>query len=457
MKRSKTLVIGLGLSGVAAVKALDKLGKDIIVYDSKEKNQLEDKINELKHIKIQYYFNDHDFDLSNIELVIKSPGVPVNIPIIKRLEKENIKIISDIEAAYKNSNNKIVAVTGTNGKTTTTTLIGEFLKNAGIRCIVTGNIGSGMFLDALEATNEEILVAETSSYQLEHTIDFKPNISIILNITPDHLVWHGGYDNYKNSKLKVAKNQDENDYCILNLDDTEVISTFKNIKAKKILFSVNQKIDEGLFIENDKIIYKNNNEKKEIVNINKIFISGKHNLENALAAIGVALILNISTDIIEKVLIKFRGIEHRFEYVGNYKGINFYNDSKGTNPVSSIKAIEAVKKPIILIAGGYDKGSCFDSYIKSFNNKVKHLIVLGDTADKIIFTAKENNFTNITKVNSIDEAVKTAYSIGKSGDNVLLSPACASWDMYSSFEKRGKDFKERVLFYGGSVNNGKKV
>lgn len=449
MKNNNVLVIGLGISGIAAIKAINKLGASVALYDNKTKEQLGNKIKEIQGINVKYHLGDDTFNIDDFDLAIKSPGIDLDINLIKRLKEKNISVISDVEAAYRFSNNNIIAITGTNGKTTTTSLVGELLNNNNLDNKLTGNIGSGIFLDALEAGKDTILVAETSSFQLESTEFFKPKVSIITNITPDHLDWHNGYDNYKNAKFKVAINQDKDDYCILNYDDQVIKENSKNIKANIIFFSTEEKIDKGICLHNSKMMYIDNEIEKEVIDVSDIFIKGKHNIQNAMAAVAAAIIMNVPFNIISETLKTFRGVEHRLEFVGKFNDMNFYNDSKGTNPEASIKAIEAIEKPMILIAGGYDKGAVFDSFICSFNDKVKHMIVLGETADKIIECAKKYGFDKITKVKIIDEAVKLAFEIGYPNDNVVLSPACASWDMYSSFEVRGRDFKERVFYYGG--------
>lgn len=449
MKNKNVLVIGLGISGVSCIKGLNKLGANIYVYDSVPKEKLYEVLKELEDIKAEYYFENMDFSIDNIDLAIKSPGIKYEIPIIQKLIKKNIKVISDIEAAYMITKSKIISITGTNGKTTTTTLIGEIIKRANKKCKVTGNIGFGMFDDALNSKEDGILVVEASSFQLAGTYDYKPYISVITNITPDHLDFHHNFENYTEAKFKNTINQDENDYAILNYEDIIIRNYSKNIKAKKIFFSSNNILEQGIFVRNDKIIYKENNKEIFIMNINEIFIPGKHNTENALAAIGACIALNIDINIIAAVLREFKGVEHRLEYTGEWNGVKFYNDSKGTNPDASIKAVEGIEKPIILIAGGYDKNSEYDEFIKVCKTKVKALILLGQTADKIEKCARKYGLNNIYRVENMDQAVKKSFEISSEGDNVVLSPACASWGMYPNYEVRGRDFKERVKYYKG--------
>jgi len=365
------------------------------------------------------------------------------------LLKNNIKIISDIEAAYLITKGTIVSISGTNGKTTTTTLIGEIAKESGINYKLTGNIGYGMFEDAINAQEGEILVAEVSSFQLGATYSYKPHISVLTNITPDHMDYHHTLENYVEAKFKNLVNQDENDFAILNYEDKTIREFSKNIKSKIIFFSSERPLQKGIFAEGGKMIYKDENKTAFIIDVDDIFIPGKHNVENAMAAAGVAIALKIEPEIIARVFKEFKGVEHRLEFSGEYNGIKFYNDSKGTNPDSSIKAVEGIEKPIILIAGGYDKKSQYDDFIKSFNNKVKALILLGQTAQDIEKCARKYGFDEIYMVENMDEAVKKSFELATRGDSVLLSPACASWGMYPNYEVRGRDFKERVKYYGG--------
>jgi len=451
MKNKNILVVGLGVSGIACIKGLNKLGAHIFVYDESPREKCTEKLHELEGIEASYFFGNDEIEKINFEildLAIKSPGIKYEVPIIAELAERSIKIISDIEAAYNITDATIVSVTGTNGKTTTTTLIGEIVKESGKSYKITGNIGFGMFYDALNSGNDDVLVAEVSSFQLAGTIDYKPHVSVITNITPDHIDFHHTYENYIDTKFKNAMNQDENDYAVLNYEDETIMSFRDKIKAKKIFFSSERILDEGIYVQDEKMAYTHDGKTEIIININDIFIPGKHNLENAMCAAGAALSLGIGTEIISDVLKNFKGVEHRLEFCAEYNGVKFYNDSKGTNPDASIKAVQGIEKPIILIAGGYDKDSSYDDFIKSFGDKVKSLVLLGQTADKIEACARSYGFTDIYRVENMDEAVKKCFELSTYGDNVVLSPACASWGMYPNFEVRGRDFKERVDYYG---------
>jgi len=452
VKNKKILVVGLGVSGMSSVKALSKLGAEIYVFDESPREKLTEKLKELETIEAEYFFGNDEIDkieMEGLDFAIKSPGIKYEVPIVEKLLKNNIKIISDIEAAYKITKASIVSITGTNGKTTTTTLIGEIARESGKTYKLTGNIGFGMFDDALNSKQGDILVAEVSSFQLAGTYDYKPHISVLTNITPDHMDYHHTLENYVETKFKNVINQDENDFAILNYEDDTIREYSKNIKAKKIFFSSSQVLNEGIFEENGQMVYKHDNKSEIIINTKDIFIPGKHNLENAMAASGAALALGIEPSVISHVLKSFKGVEHRLEFCGDYIGVKFYNDSKGTNPDASIKAVQGIEKPIILIAGGYDKKSLYDEFIKAFDNKVKALVLLGQTADDIDICARKYGFTNIFRVENMDEAVKKCFELSTEGDNVVLSPACASWGMYPNYEVRGRDFKERVNYYGG--------
>ena len=447
------LVVGLGVSGIACIKGLSKTDAKIYAFDESSEENLKDRLKEAEGIDVEYYFGNDEIEKINFEKLdyaIKSPGIKYEVPIIETLLKSNIEVISDIEAAYRETNASIVSITGTNGKTTTTTLIGEMVRESGKPYKVTGNIGFGIYNDALNAKEEDILVAEVSSFQLAGAYKYKPHISVLTNITPDHLDYHHTVENYTEAKFKNVIAQDENDYAILNYEDSTIRNYSDNIKAKKIFFSSERILEDGIFEEKGQMFYRTGNNKEFIMDTKEIFIPGKHNLENAMAAAGAAIAIGVDTKFIAKVLREFKGVEHRLEFTGEYNKVKFYNDSKGTNPDASIKAIQGIEKPIILIAGGYDKQSSYDDFIKAFDNKVKALVLLGQTAGDIEKCALKYGFENIYSVETMDEAVKKSFELAEEGDNVVLSPACASWGMYPNYEVRGRDFKERVSYYGGN-------
>ncbi|WGX75878.1 UDP-N-acetylmuramoyl-L-alanine--D-glutamate ligase [Paraclostridium bifermentans] len=447
LKNKNVLLVGLAKTGVSTIKKLNKLGANIIVNDIKPKEKLEGIIEEIDNLdNIEYVLGKHLENIENIDLTIVSPGVPLDLPFIEKIKSEGIKIIGEVELAYKLSKNPtFIGITGTNGKTTTTSLVGEMFKKANKDTYIVGNIGNPV-IDTVDLTNENsYLVTELSSFQLESIEDFKPKVSTIINITEDHLNRHHTMENYINAKARVFKNQDKTDFTVLNYDDSIVRDLGKNSNGNVLYFSIKEEVKQGAYLDkNNNIVIKVDGKELVLMNKAELSLPGNHNLENAMSAILMAYVLNIDTDVIIDTLRTFKGVEHRLEFVTNKDGIMFVNDSKGTNPDSTIKAITSYEKPIVLIAGGYEKQSDFTEMIKYATKNVKALVLLGQTADKIETTAKEHGINNISKVEDMEAAVKKAYEIAESGDVVLLSPACASWDMYPNFEARGLDFKENI-------------
>ena len=447
IKDKKVLLVGLAKTGVSTIKKLDKLGASIVVTDIKPKEKLEDILSQLNGLNnIEYILGSHPEDISNVDLTIVSPGVPLDLPFIEKLKESNVKIIGEVELAYTLSNNPIfVGITGTNGKTTTTSLVGEIFKEAKRYTYIVGNIGNPV-IDTVDYTNENsVLVTELSSFQLESIDTFRPKVSSILNITEDHLNRHHTMENYINAKARIFENQDKSDFSILNYDDSIVRDLNRNNNASILYFSRKEKVDQGVYLdENNNIVISIDGKQITVLNRNELSLPGDHNLENAMAAILMTYVVGVDLEVIKHVLITFKGVEHRLEFVTNKNGIMFVNDSKGTNPDSTIKAIGSYERPIILIAGGMDKHSDFTDMMKCATKNVKELVLLGETADKIEASARKEGLENITKVKNMEEAVKKAYELAKDGDVVLLSPGCASWDMYPNFEARGLDFKENI-------------
>ncbi|MFW5891359.1 MAG: UDP-N-acetylmuramoyl-L-alanine--D-glutamate ligase [bacterium] len=443
MKNQNVLVYGTGISGIAAVRGLSKLEKNIFIYDD---NKSMDKINNIKEIKnTRFVFLNkiEDIDFDNIDIVIKSPSVPLNSQLIKKAFERNIPVLSDLEMAFRLTDKDFIVITGTNGKTTTTALVHKIIVDSDINAGLTGNIGSGILEDIFE--EKEIFVIEGSSYQLATTYELKPKIAVITNITPDHINWHGDFDNYIQAKLNICKNQDKNDYSILNFENDVISDNVDKFNSNIIFFSSINQLDKGIFIKDDKIVYKNKGKTIDIIKLKEINIPGEHNIENIMAAIGVAIALKLSMDVVRDSIIEFKGVEHRLELVeSSIKKVEFYNDSKATNPESTIKALEALKEDVVIILGGYDKDSNFDKLVKIFENKVKYAVIFGETRNKIAKTLNNYDFTNYKIVDNLEEAVREAYINSEKGYKILLSPACASWDMYSSFEERGIHFKNII-------------
>lgn len=440
----KVLVCGMARSGISVAELINDLGGTVTLQDLKSRENLGDvKYLEDKGIVIYSGKNPDDIILDQ-DLIIISPGIPCDLPFIVEAEKNNIPVLSEVEISFRLCKANVVAITGTNGKTTTTTLVGEMFKSVFPDTAVVGNIGIPFSSEVKRLNKDDWAVAEISSFQMEKAYSFKPKISAVLNITPDHLNRHKTMETYIAMKERVFKNQDSNDYLILNYEDEVCRLMSKKANSRIMFFSSTHALEEGIYLENDNIIIKWKDLNEIVINISDLQILGLHNYENVMAAVGISVCAGISLEKIREVLKSFKGVEHRIEYVSTVNGIDFYNDSKGTNPDASIRAVCAMIKPTVLIAGGMSKGSEFDDFIKVFNNKIKAMVVLGETADKIAETAKKYGFTNTYKVGTLEEAVDKAYSLANTGDCVLLSPACASWDMFESYEQRGNLFKFRV-------------
>lgn len=444
LKGKKVLVTGLGISGIAAIKALDILGADIAVTDMKKEEELGEALKEIENIEVEKILGSNDVDLDSIDMILKSPGMPPNLNIFKEAREKGIEILTDIELAYRISDARFVCITGTNGKTTSTMLTGEVFSKAYEKVYVTGNVGVGILSKAKELLDDEsIFIIEASSFQLEDTKEFSPAVSLITNITPDHLDWHGSYENYIAAKAKIFRNQTENEFTVFNHEDKVLRELSSEVKSELLYFSDTEKV-KGVYVSDGKIIWNTGDSEETVMKTEEINIPGRHNLQNIIGVIAVSKAFGIDSETIREAVMNFSGVEHRLEFVEEIDGVKYYNDSKGTNVDSTIKAIEGLEKPINLIAGGKDKGGEFDELIEAFDGKIEEMILLGETAQKIEDTARKHGFTNIVRVKDMKEAVKEASEKAKPGYTVLLSPACASWDMYKSYEVRGEDFKNNV-------------
>lgn len=444
----KVMVYGAAVSGISATRLLCKLGADVVLFDSNTNLTKEDIIAKLgENIDFTLFTGKLSDELLDwAQLLVISPGVALDSPDILRIKAKNIPIWGEIELAYRFCRGKIAAITGTNGKTTTTILTGKILKSYFPEVYVVGNIGKSFSDVALDTTDNSYIVLELSSFQLETIHKFRPDVCAILNITPDHLDRHHTMEEYIAMKERITLNQGNNELCILNYEDKILREMAQRIKDKTrvMFYSAKEELDNGLFLEDDDIYYASAGKFEHICNVNMLHVFGRHNYENIMAAAGIAIEFGVPLDSIKKTLINFKGVEHRIEYVANIHGVEYYNDSKGTNPDASIKAIQAMKSPTILIAGGYDKGVSFDAWIESFGGKVKQLILIGQTKNKIAKCARRHGFKNIIFADSLKEAVLVSAVNAEAGDAVLLSPACASWGMFENYEQRGKLFKEYV-------------
>ena len=444
----KVVVVGTGVSGMGAVKLLSETSADITLYDGNDKADRDEILKKIPDdCDLRLIIGEMpDEVVKETDLLVISPGVPIDSDIVKLFEKENVPVWGEIELAYNFEKGTVFAITGTNGKTTTTTLVGEIMKKYNNQTFVVGNIGNSYTSEVLNTTKDSYTVAEISSFQLETIREFAPKGSAILNITPDHLNRHYTMENYAAVKESITKNQwkvREDDYCVLNYDD-KVLREFGKTIKNPVYFSRKEKPSKGAYLDGRIIRYFDGKDDYEVMSVDDMHLFGNHNYENVMAAIAMTIEAGVPLNIIINVIKDFMGVEHRIEYVRDKNGVRYYNDSKGTNPDSSIKALEAMSRPTILIAGGYDKHSEFDEFIEAFDNKVKLMVLLGQTADKIEETAVRHGFTNIIKTDSLEKAVKICAENAVSGDVVLLSPACASWGMFKNYEERGKLFKEYV-------------
>lgn len=446
MNQKKILVFGSGISGIGACRLLESKGEEVILYDGNENLDPKELRSQLgEESKAQIILGALEKEVADgLKLVVISPGVPTDLPVVNELRQSGIPIWGEIELAYTYGKGDVLAITGTNGKTTTTALLGEIMKAYNDDTFVVGNIGNPYTSVINELTDHSIVVAEMSSFQLESILTFRPKVSAVLNITPDHLNRHHTMEAYIEAKEAIAKNQTNEDYCILNYEDLVTREFGKKVAAQVLYFSSQRKLETGIYLENGNMICKMGEKEENICHISELKVLGTHNHENVMAAVGMARAYGVPADIIRDAVLAFGGVEHRIEYVCTKDGVSYYNDSKGTNPDAAIKGIQAMKNPTVLIGGGYDKASEYDEWIRAFDGKVTHLVLLGETKDKIADTARRCGFQNIILVNTLEEAVSTAASLSESGDSVLLSPACASWDMFKSYEERGDKFKELV-------------
>ncbi|MBO4415033.1 MAG: UDP-N-acetylmuramoyl-L-alanine--D-glutamate ligase [Lachnospiraceae bacterium] len=452
----KIMIIGAGLSGIAAADLIsDKLkeekddGKtDLILFDANSKKALNEegirkKLND--DFQGRIVLNDIPDDCrQSLDLLILSPGVPRDLPFVVLMEKKGTKVIGEIELAYYFAKGKIVGITGTNGKTTTTALTGHILSKTFENTIVVGNIGTPYTELVYKTTDDGVTVAELSSFQLDTIETFRPDVSMVLNITPDHLDRHHTMKNYIAAKMNVASNQNEDDICVLNYEDATLREYAKGLKPRVVWFSSKRSLDDGLFYDSGRIWYAKNGENTLICETEKLQLIGTHNYENVMAAVAAALHFNVPLETLRDALYSFRPVEHRIEYVATKGGVKYYNDSKGTNPDASIQAVKAMNAPTYLIGGGYDKGADYSEWIECFGDKIKHLVLMGATREAIAECARKHGFNAITFVESMEEAVDFCSKNAVSGENVLLSPCCASWGMFKNYEERGRIFKELV-------------
>lgn len=450
MEKEKVLVVGTGKSGIAATQLLLRTGKLPVLFDSNaelDKDEILGKLSLSGDEKKQVEIVLGDLTEEQKQMlsgVVLSPGVPTDTEFVNDLRNRGLLISGEIELAFEQEKGAVLAITGTNGKTTTTTLLGEIMKATGKKTFVVGNIGNPYTFEAEKTDADSVTVAEISSFQLETIHTFRPRVSSILNITPDHLNRHHTMENYVKAKQDITKNQTKEDYCVLNAEDPYTDAFLEQCPATVILFSSQRELADGYFYA-DECIYKAvQGKKQKLMNIHEMRLLGMHNVENVMAAIAMADAYGADMEVILGVVRDFKAVEHRIEYVKTVRGVDYYNDSKGTNPDAAIKGIGAMVKPTYLIGGGYDKQSEYDEWIESFGGKVRKLVLLGQTREKIADCAKKHGFTDYIFVDDLQQAVDYCAEHAKEGEAVLLSPACASWGMFPNYEVRGKMFKDMV-------------
>ncbi|GCD83443.1 UDP-N-acetylmuramoylalanine--D-glutamate ligase [Parageobacillus thermoglucosidasius] len=440
-QQHRVLVIGLAKSGFAAAKLLHELGAIVTVNDRKSFEENEEA-QRLEQLGIRVVCGGHPLELLDepFDLIVKNPGIPYTNPIVKKAIEKHLPVITEVELAYHISEAPFIGITGSNGKTTTTTLIYEMLREGEKRPLLAGNIGVAACEVAQKAEANNWLVTELSSFQLAGIRDFRPHISVLLNIFDAHLDYHGTKEAYAQAKANIFKNQTNEDYAVVNADDELVMRLAENSCAQKVIFSATKKLDSGAYIK-DGWIYWN---EEAVIAVSDIVLPGKHNLENILAAVAVAKLTGVDNKAIAKVLTTFTGVKHRLQYIATIDGRKFFNDSKATNILATQRALSAFEKDsVILLAGGLDRGNEFDALLPYLHN-VKAIILFGQTAAKIARVAKQAGIETIEYVDNVEKAVPVAYRLSEPGDVILLSPACASWDQYKTFEQRGDIFIDAV-------------
>ncbi len=446
LMNKKVLIIGTGISGTGAAKLLLEAGAIPVLYDENENAKTEEIRGRLPEGGKAEIFVGRlpESIVEEICLAVPSPGVPVDTEFMEGLGERGIPIWGELELGYRYAKGRLAAITGTNGKTTTTTLVGQMMKEYYDSVYVVGNIGTPYTEMALNTTEQTVTVAEVSSFQLETTDAFRPDVSAILNITPDHLNRHHNMGNYVAVKERIAGKQTKEDVCVLNYEDKYTREFGGRCPARVIFFSSKRRLEEGLYLEGEEICMAVGGEIKKLMNIHDMKLVGMCNVENVMAAIAIAFSMGLPMEHILDTVKRFRAVEHRIEFVATKNGVDYYNDSKGTNPDAAIQGIRAMSRPTVLIGGGYDKQSEYDEWIEACGDKVKCLVLVGQTAEKIEECARKHGMENIVRAGSFEEALRICTATARSGDAVLLSPACASWGMFPNYEVRGKVFKDYV-------------
>lgn len=445
--QKKVLVVGMARSGVAAAQLLRACGADVTVNDSKSEEELGSQLSPLEGLQLTRKFGCGAMELlEGQDCLVISPGIPDSAPFVIKAKEMGIYVIGELELAAQLSRGVLTAVSGTNGKTTTVSLLGEMFANAGRVTHVVGNIGYPFSLAALVSREDDVIVCEVSSFQMETADTFHPHVALLTNITEDHLNRHGTMEVYTALKMRMFRNQTASDYAVFNADDPGLNGLSKQVRSKVMKFSRKKEVREGAFVQDDTIWLRMDGSEKRICRTDEIYIPGPHNLENALGAICVAGAMKVPVPVIRHTLKTFRGVEHRIERVRELDGITYINDSKGTNVDSTIKAVQTMTEPTVIILGGYDKHTSFDPLAKEIaaSASIRKAVLIGETAPLIRNALQREGFRDTEFAETMGQAVEQARRAAGQGWNVLLSPACASFDMFKDYEERGRVFKDIV-------------
>lgn len=439
------LVVGGGVSGIAACRFLLKKGSKIILSDNKNAEIMLQNKNIASLVKkgVQLLAENTIPDMVSWDLVVVSPGVPLHIPLLNISREAGIPIIGEIEMAYSVAKAPFIAITGTNGKTTTTAMVDHILRHCGLATLLGGNIGKPL-ADSVESFCGDYIVAELSSFQLESCLTFRPKVAVYLNLTPDHLDRHGDMETYAAIKERIFANQDASDFAVLNGDDSRLRDIEKHISAETLWFSLHEQPQNGIYFDSGKIRYLVAGEEKFSFSKNDVFVQGMHNVQNSMAAFLAAAAIGLEPERIAEAIISFQGVEHRLEYVTEKDGVLYVNDSKATNPASTFQAVKAYDRPLILLLGGRNKGSDFMELMHLLKARVKTAVLYGEASGELKAAADAAGYKHYMLAESFDHAVELAKAQAVAGDAVILSPACASWDSFNCFEERGERFKELV-------------
>ena len=446
LKSKKILIAGAGISGIGAAALLGKAGIPAAIYDGNEAlDQAAVAAKLPEGMEVSFELGEFKEELADkYDMLILSPGISIHQPVAQAFYVKNKPVWGEIELASHFAKGKIAAITGTNGKTTTTALVGSILREYYQSVFVVGNIGIPFTSVALDTTEDSAIAAEISSFQLETALTFRPHVSAILNITPDHLNRHKTMECYIAVKESITKNQTKDDFCVLNYDDEVLRSFAQSCPATVIFFSSRHSLDEGFCMDGSRLVYRHDGKEEVIGTTDQFNLVGQCNYENIMAAAAIGTAMGVPMETIRQTAYNFKAVEHRIEYTATKKQVRYYNDSKGTNPDAAIQGIRAMTTPTCLIGGGYDKGSTYDEWIEAFGSTIKYLVLIGQTSKAIADCCEKHGFTNYEFATSMEEAVEKCASHAKPGEAVLLSPACASWGMFDNYEQRGRIFKELV-------------